>query len=263
MTELRAELDAANKKVAELTSEVNRLYQYRYRSESQIALANVEINPQNNVLREDKKAIRSIKKSATSISRLWKSLKPYAARYHKFNDRRDMAIGAMLVVGAFYDYGNPFPNDEKDGCVSINQNTNYQSIGDLTFEAMKKSDIGCCTDYTLMLISFLRHLGYEVEAVNNGGHQMPKVTIDGHQSLLDANTLIYAQDYFSEAKTTLYYFTPFARSRTQQFQQYVLTSLAFGLEKFRPNDWYVSKPGEHAENFRAYFLADDANRSSN
>jgi len=188
---------------------------------------------------------------------MWESLTPFAQRYHHFKDRRDLAIGAMLVVGAFYDYGNPYPNDEKGGCVSSNQNTGYQSIGDLTFEAMTKGDIGCCTDYTLMLISFLRHLNYDVSAVITTGHQAAQVIIDGRTHFLDSNTLVYADGYFSDSAKNLMYFTPFKGSRTQRFQEYEIDSLAFGLDGFAPSDWKIYNPVNHAMLFDAVFLAEE------
>ena len=258
VSDLQAQLDAANKKVVDLTAELNRMYQYRFQSQSQLAAAKVEVKAQNNPLRGDKAAIRSIKKSAKSMTDMWAALEPFAKRYHHFNDRRDLAIGAMLVVGAFYDYGNPYPNDGKDGCVSVNQNTNYESIGELTFEAMTQSDIGCCTDYTLMLESFLSYLKFETKALNNSGHQAVKLRIGDGWHYLDANSLIYDENYFDpEVDDALYYFTPFSESRTQQFQQYILASLAFGLEVFKPIDWTEETPAEHYAHFRAYFLAKD------
>ena len=256
VAELQANLAAAGEETAKLQAATAGLYPYRYRSQSELVAAKVSIKPRNNPLVNDKQEIRKIKKHAASMTGMWASLTPFAQRYHHFNDRRDLAIGAMLVVGAFYDYGNPYPNDEKSGCVSINQNTGFHSIGDLTFEAMKKSDIGCCTDYTLMLISFLRYLDYDVNAIITSGHQTTQVIIDGRKHLVDANTLVFADDYFSDGKTTLLYFSPYPGSRIQQFQQYEIDSLAFGLEGFGPDDWTVYNPIDHEKLFDAEFLID-------
>lgn len=258
VTELRAELDAANKKVASLTEELNRMYQYRFQTQSQLAAAKVEVTAQNNPLRGDKAAIRSIKKSAKSMTDMWAALTPFAQRYHHFNDRRDLAIGAMLVVGAFYDFGSPYPDDAKGGCVSINSETNFKPI-DLTFDVMTQSDIGCCTDYTLMLESFLSYLKFETKALNNGGHQAVKLRIGDGWHYLDANSLIYDENYFNpEVGDVLYYFTPYAESRIQSFQQYVLVSLSLELETFKPSDWTEASSADHYALFDAEFLNDSA-----
>ncbi|MDR7148030.1 hypothetical protein [Rhizobium sp. BE258] len=247
----------SKKQVSALKAEVRKLYSYRYRSQSQIDLARIEIIPENNPYLEKISEIRRVKKSSPSMDAMWSRLQPMAASYHRYGDRRDLAIGAMLVVAGFYDFGNPAPNDEKVGCVSINQETNFTSIGDLSFEAMTKSDIGCCTDFTLMLASFLDHLDFDTEAVITTGHQAVMVTIDGRGHFLDSNNLLFAQDFFGGNDREMHYFTPYAGTRTPSSQHYVMTSMAFSIEGFGRESWKINSLDKHYRLFDAEFLIDE------
>lgn len=240
--------------ISDLRQQREALYRYRYYSPTEIGETGNKVAARNNPFFFKKADIRKMKHSAKSLDGLWKSLAPIAEEYRAFGDRRDIAIGAMLVVGAFYDFGNPAPNDGVGGCVSINQNTNNVSIGDLTFDAMTKEDIGCCTDYTLMLGSFLTHLGFKAQAVVNGGHQALKVYIDSKWHYLDANTLIYGENFFSPQRNKFFYFTPYRGSRVSSFQLYVLRSLAFSLESFSVSRWEPSELDDHYRRLNAYFL---------
>jgi hypothetical protein len=246
----------AKQQLSVLKTEVKKLQKYRYRSQSQIDSARIEIIPENNPYLEKISEIRRVKKSSASMDAMWSRLEPMAATYHRYGDRRDLAIGAMLVVAGFYDFGNPAPNDAKVGCVSINQETNFTSIGDLSFTAMTKSDIGCCTDFTLMLASFLDHLDFDTEAVINTGHQAVKVTIDGREHFLDSNNLLFAQDFFGGNDREMHYFTPYVETRTPSSQHYVMTSMAFSIEGFGKEDWKVNSLDKHYRLFDAEFLID-------
>lgn len=239
---------------SDLSAQVQTLHIYRYRSQSQLAATGISTEAQNNPFFSEIAAIRTVKKSAPSMGEMWARLKPFAEKYHHFGDGRDTAIGAMLVVGAFYDYGNAVPHDTNGGCVSINQNTDFKSIGELTFDAMTQGDIGCCTDFTLMLVSFLKYLNFDTQAIVTSGHQAVKVQIDSKSHLLDANTLIFAQDYFSGSQKQLTYFTPYEGTRVSRFQRYAITSLVFGLDGFEKDAWKAYTPDDHYNMFEAYFL---------
>ncbi|WP_137113810.1 MULTISPECIES: hypothetical protein [Mesorhizobium] len=251
----------ATVKLHNQTKLIKQLYKYRFVSESQRQETGYDLHALPNPFHAQKDEIRNIKKASASIDAMWKQLTPVAQQYSYFGNSRDLPVGAMLVVAAFYDYGNKAPNDAKPGCVSINENTDFKSLEEPTFLDHSQSEIGCCTDFALMLASFLTHLGIDVEVLNNGNHQALMISTDGKNGFLDSNSLTFIPEYFAETpeheSRDIYYFTPYDGSRVDIFQQFLMRSVMFGEPQFQSVAWKHMKPAEHFAKMRANYLIRD------
>ena len=240
---------------------IKQLYKYRFVSESQRQETGYALHGIPNPFHAQKDKIRQIKKASASINAMWDQLTPIAQQFSYFGNNRDLPVGAMLVVAAVYDYGNKAPNDAKPGCVSINENTDFKSLEELTFSDHSQSEIGCCTDFALMLASFLTHLSVDAEVLNNGNHQALMIKTDGKNGFLDSNSLTFIPEYFAETPENgtrdIYYFTPYDGSRVDIFQQFLMRSVMFGEPNFKPVAWNYMKPAEHFAKMRANYLIHD------
>ena len=214
---------------------------YRMPTYSAFAAAGMSLSPQNNPFFENKLEIRAAKKTATSVHDLWDRLKPIAARFHKWGDRRDLAVGAMLVVAAFYDFGNPPPDDSKTGCVRDNVNTDSKSVSRREFQIYTQSDIGCCEDFGDLLVSFLHYLHFDVSAalLKSGAHLAARVDIDGKNYYIDSNSLILVENFWGQGERRLIYWTPYDGSRQEVLQKFLISALSFGESDYQEPDWRV------------------------
>lgn len=150
----------------------------------------VRVIAANNPYLEHVDEIRAIKTKSASADSLWQ----LSERFFSDLDRRDpasheqVATRAMLIVSAFYDYGNAgLGNKRRPGCVLINEQTDFQPVVP-SFAAYRDAQIGCCTDFSLMLASFLTWLDVENMFVSMPGHIANKVRFNGEWHYLDANT---------------------------------------------------------------------------
>ncbi|WP_428296098.1 hypothetical protein [Hyphomicrobium sp.] len=149
--------------------------------------------------------IRAIKAKSASADALWSKL---AERFLSHIDRHDPAhreqvvTGAMLIVSAFYDYGNAdLRNKRRPGCALVNEQTDFKPV-DASFAAYRDAQIGCCTDFALMLASFLSWLDVENMFVTMPGHIANKVRIDGEWLYVDANTNTVIDGLFAPRAST-------------------------------------------------------------
>lgn len=252
--EHRAALAAWDAKAKKSLASVHR---FRLPTQGTIDQTGFSFLPENNPFLVRLGYVREVKKSARNLNALWSSLEPMARSFKKWHDDRDLAVGAMLVVAAFYDYGNPTPNDQNGGCVSINQNTGFKSI-EVSFDDHMQSDIGCCTDYAALLASFLRHLDIENNPITSDAHQAVRVKIDGRWHYLDANALILAENFFENAPKKIVYFTPYPRTRLFRFQHFLVKALAFGETGYSGGDWAVHSVESHSDGWKMPYLAAQA-----
>lgn len=145
----------------------------------------------NNQYLDKIEEIRAIKAKSASVDTLWAEL---AQRFLSDIDRRDLGkreqvvTRAMLIVSAFFDYGNSdLRNKRRPGCVLVNERTDFKTV-DASFAVYRDAQIGCCTDFALMLASFLSWLDMENMFVSMPGHIANKVRINGEWLYVDANT---------------------------------------------------------------------------
>lgn len=251
---MRAEIADLQEKTTRLDAYVELLEKYKLPTTEQLGRNGYEIVAKNNPLLASQADIRKIKKEAPNVRTLWQLLKPLAESYHELDDERDLAVGAMLVVGAFYDFGNPPPNERDPGCVSNSATRGYVPVETLTFDMHMKSDIGCCTDFTMMLGSFLQYLGFECTALLNGAHQCLRVKLGNRWHLLDATTLVFVQDYFEAGPKTVFYFPTYSRNRTFPFQSVFVKSLVFENQPYGPTNWTKVSITENNKIYRAEYL---------
>lgn len=251
---LELEVQDFQKKLNEQSAYAGFLEQFRLPTIERITKSGFHVLAQNNTVLKDFKKIRAIKHRANNLRQLWQELTPYAASHQQFHDARDRAIGAMLVVAAFYDFGNPPPDETLPGCVSNNVKNEIKADAQLTFAAHMESDIGCCTDFTMMLGSFLKHLGYKREVLISPAHQCLRVEIDGRWHLLDATALVFSDSYFSDQVCDLYYYTPNPDARTIRFQHFVIKALALKIEPYRLSDWQIISVEQNNLVYRSGYL---------
>lgn len=246
---------ARDEMIASRHEYAKRLDYFRMPTQSMIVEARARVSPHDNPLHEAKSRLRAIKRASQTPAELWAGLRPYAENYRQFGDRRDLAIGAMLAVGALYDYGNPTPNDNRPGCVSINETTDFKAIPALTHRIMMETEIGCCTDFALLLSAFLSDLSFETEVLMNASHQAVRFRNEGEWHYLDANALIFVGSYFGDGPKKIHYYTPFSDSRVRSFQHYMIPALTFGLDDHGQDDWRIVKQADHFSMFNATHLA--------
>lgn len=261
---VRQESDSRAETIAALTSQVqiatNQLSKFRMPSQTMLAETGFKRHALNNPFLDRKDEIRQIKKTATDIQSLFASLEPVARSFHRWGDKRDLAVGAMLIVATFYDYGNPIPNDAHAGCVSINQNTAFESIGELTFRAQMDSDIGCCTDFAMLLSTFLDYLGLDSNILLSEAHQTTQVKVNDKWHFIDANSLIFIDNYFENEPKELFYFTPYEGARSNTFQHFLIKALVFGEKAYARSDWQIKPLQRHLSDFNASYLSDAISR---
>lgn len=241
-------------KLADSDSYVALLEKLKLPTNAQLEDGGAQIVAANNSLLDRISEIRQIKRRAPELQALWKALSPFAESHRQFNDARDLAIGAMLVVSAFYDFGNPAPDEALPGCVSVNIQNGLEPVDQLTFAMHMQSDIGCCTDFAMMLGSFLDFLGYEREVAVNSAHQCVRVKINDRWHLLDATTLIFGESYFSGSPWPIYFYTPFPKTRNIPYQHFLLKALAMQIEPYRKSDWEIVPVSENNIAYRAEYL---------
>lgn len=159
----------------------------------------------NNAFLGIEEKIRRVKEDSSSSSELWRSLQQdYIAneRYGASNDIED-AIKAMLLVSAFFDYGNADPEHKRlRGCISNSEESNFREV-QVTYERFRAARIGCCTDYAYALSSFLTFLGYQNEYVLMPGHIANRVLIEGSWYFLDSTTNIFVKGMFDKKRIDL------------------------------------------------------------
>lgn len=249
---LRSERDALAERVTAYRDYAIFLKSFYLPTNDQLSERGYRILQINNPLLRQKSEIRRIKKSADDLDDLWSRLRPLAETYTRDADT-DLPIGAMLVVSAFYDYGNEPPNEDKSGCAGNGQLTDFKQVPELTFALHMQSDIGCCTDFTMLLGSFLEYLGYESEVMTNPAHQFLRVRIADRWDLIDATTSIYVRDYFSDDEKVIRSFAV-GRDRVYPFKAFFEKALAFEIETYGPEDWEIRSREEQNTAYAASYL---------
>lgn len=153
----------------------------------------------NNNYLEDNLKIREIKYSSSNIQNLWRSICDeydnfcYDAKLNEF----EKAENAMLIVSAFFDYGNESEkNHFKSGCVGNSEETNFQILTK-NFSLYRSSDIGCCNDFAYLLASFLNHLSITNHLITFPGHVANIINIDKKSFYIDANTNLIVGNFLN------------------------------------------------------------------
>lgn len=145
--------------------------------------------------------IRELKAKSESADALWSTLSTqFMADIDRSNpaNARELTTRAMLIVSSFYDYGNAqLKNKRKGGCAILNEQTDFKPLTP-TFKAYRDAQIGCCSDFSAMLASFLTWLRIENMFVTMPGHIANKVFFDGEWHFVDANTNTIIQGVFEE-----------------------------------------------------------------
>ena len=213
----------------------------------------------SNPFLEREAEIRRIKKTSADLDDLWTRLRPLAETYLRGTDA-DLAVGAMLVVAAFYDFGNEPPYENLPGCAGNGQGTNFEQVPSLTFALHMSSDIGCCTDFTMLLGSFLEYLGYESQVMTNPAHQFLRVRIGDRWDLIDSTTRVYVRDYFSDNEKTIRSFAVGA-DRVYPYKSFFVKALAFEIETYGPDDWTIIPRAQQNRGYGASYLDDMGTRS--
>jgi Transglutaminase-like superfamily len=101
------------------------------------------------------------------------------------SEQARFALSALQIVSGLWHYGN-FDNLQAPGCVAINELLSAPKKR-LSFGDYLASDIGCCTDYTVILGSTLTAAGIPTRAVTTATHAFDEAYFDGRWWTLDAN----------------------------------------------------------------------------
>ena len=110
----------------------------------------------------------------------------------------------MLIVSAFFDYGNQLKeNQNKGGCVGNSEETNF-IVTSKNFTLYSSSDIGCCNDFAYMLASFLNNLQIDNQLVTIPGHIANVINLENSTLFIDANTNLIVENFLQEQEKKFY-----------------------------------------------------------
>lgn len=168
--------------------------------------------------------IRRIKRGSRNYDELW--LRLFETYLKDIKSDQERAVHAMLIVAGFYHFGNISPKHQaKTGCVAINEDTGFRTINP-TFEAFKESRIGCCSDYSMLLASFLSWMSIENKPVFIPGHVANKMAIGHEWRYLDASTTLIVDGLIGKPNRpiTITYFLP--PNDTYRFQNWLIRAIS-------------------------------------
>lgn len=227
------------------------LQDFRFASEGRRALTGYSVISENNPLLDRKDLIRTMKRTSADVTALWARLTRETAASLPFATDKDKAVAAMLFVGAFFDYGNPPPDDLVGGCAS---DVTGGGSRPLTFAVHSSTNIGCCTDFALMLTSFLSYLGLKAQVLHGPSHQAVRVVIDGEWAYIDSNSLLFIPGYLKDGPKVIEAYTPFSGSRILEFQQFLEKAFMFDEPYYSVREWDAVQPRDHFAKMHADYL---------
>ena len=143
----------------------------------------------NNPYLSGRQVIRSLLRDSSSADDFWgKICKHYELSCSTVSD--DLLRDGMLIAASLYDYGNARPLSGT-GCVLQSEETGYRRLPP-SWNRYREATVGCCSDYAVMLASFLDYIGVDNKYVYAPGHVFNAAFHGGRVVLLDANASLVA-----------------------------------------------------------------------
>lgn len=229
------------------------LYEHRRRDEARVLLHPLPGNVQ--LFRDgfDKRQLASFDDLVERGSR-------YAARWQErlvqegFSPGEAKAVGLMLFASTLWASGNA-QHADKPGCIPTNEDNGWH-LQRPTLEVVKRTAIGCCTDYAQVLSLLLAGNGFENRYAIIPGHVVNEAKIDGRWRVLDANTNVFANVGWNEAArrqqgVAVHYFPhpgtmngKLYRANLENFQDYLVNLLLRGTPTAKLRDGRMPGPAE-------------------
>ena len=119
------------------------------------------------------------------------------------NEKQLEAYFDVNLVSHLWGYGNP-EQIFSPGCVSINVETNFQTIANPSIYTYLKSNIGCCTDQAYFLKILLDGAGIKNRRVEVRGHMLNEAQFDNQWFTLDSTLAMVFHDSWDNIQTRQY-----------------------------------------------------------